>query len=158
MLSHVRLFETPCTAVCQAFLYITTTQSLLKLMSIELVMLSNHLILCRPLLLLPSIIPSIRVFSNESALRISIGVSASSSVLPMNIQDWFPLRWTSWISCCPGDSQESSPAPQFESINSVLLLFCFFRIPYFGTPLTEHPPQGLTFISSIAFPAGDLTP
>jgi len=69
-LSHVLLFATPWTAVCQASLSITNSQSLLKLMSIELVMPSNHLILCRPLLLLPSIIPSIRVFSNESVLPI----------------------------------------------------------------------------------------
>ena len=67
-LSHI--FKTPCTAVRQASLSITNSRSLLKLMSIELVMLSNHLILCRPLLLLPSIPPSIRVFSNESALHI----------------------------------------------------------------------------------------
>ena len=71
---------------------------------------SNHLILCRPLLLLPSVFPSIRVFSNESVLRIrwpkywsssfnqSIGVSASISVLPLHIQDWSPLGWTGWIS------------------------------------------------------------
>ena len=61
----------------------------------------NHLILCRPLLLLPSIFPSIRVFFNESVLCIrwpSIGVSALTSVLPMNIQDWSPLGWTGWIS------------------------------------------------------------
>ena len=70
LLSHVRLLATPCSAACQAFLSITNPQSLLKLMSIELVMPSNHLILCRPFLLLPSIFPSIRVFSNESALRI----------------------------------------------------------------------------------------
>ena len=70
LLSHVLLFATPWTAVCQASLSITNSKSLLKLMSIELVMPSNHLILCRPLLLLPSIIPSIRVFSNESVLRI----------------------------------------------------------------------------------------
>ena len=78
----------------------SNSRSLLKLMSIELVMPSNHLI-CRPLLLLPSIFPSFRVFSNESVLCIrsqSIGVSASASVLPMNIQDWFPLGWTGWIS------------------------------------------------------------
>ena len=61
---------TPWTAACQAFLYITNLWSLLKLMSIELVMASNHLVLCHPLLLLPSIVPSIRVFSNESALCI----------------------------------------------------------------------------------------
>ena len=75
--------------------------SLFRFMSIELVILSNHLILCCPLLLMPSIFPSIRVFSKESILRIrwpSVGVSASTSVLPMNIQDWFPLGWTGWIS------------------------------------------------------------
>ena len=69
-LSHVQFFVTPWTAACQASLSITNSQSLLKLMSIELVMASNHLILCHPLLLPPSILPSIRVFSNESVLRI----------------------------------------------------------------------------------------
>ena len=69
-LSSVQLFETPWTAACQASLSITSSWSLLKLMSIELVMPLNHLILCHPLLLPPSIFPSIRVFSNESVLRI----------------------------------------------------------------------------------------
>ena len=69
-LSRVQLFATPWTAACQASLSITNSRSLLKLMSIESVMPSNHFILCRPLLLLPSICPSIRVFSNESALCI----------------------------------------------------------------------------------------
>ena len=68
-LSHVRLFKTPWIAAHQASLSITNFQSLLKLMSVELVMPSNHLILCHPFLLLPSIPPSIRVFSNESMLR-----------------------------------------------------------------------------------------
>ena len=68
-LSHVRLFATPWTAVHQAFLSITIPWSLLKLTPIESVMLSNHLILCRPLLLLPSIFPTITVFSNELALH-----------------------------------------------------------------------------------------
>ena len=75
--------------------------SLLKFMSIKSVMSSSHLILCHPLLLLPPIPPSIRVFSNESTLTWggqSIGVSASASVLPMNTQDWSPLGWTGWIS------------------------------------------------------------
>ena len=79
----------------------TISQSLLKLTSIELMRPSNHLILHCPLLLWPSIFPSIRVFSNESVLHIkwpSIGVSASAAVLPMNIQGWFPLGCTSWIS------------------------------------------------------------
>ena len=70
LLSHVQLFVTPLTAARQAFLFFTISQSLLKLMSIESVMPSNHLILCHPLLLLPSIFPSIRVFSNESVLHI----------------------------------------------------------------------------------------
>ena len=69
-LSRVQLFETPCTAACQASLSFTNSQSLFKFMSIELVMPSNHLILCCPLLLLPSIFPSIRVFSNVSVLHI----------------------------------------------------------------------------------------
>ena len=71
LLSQVRLFATPWTAACQASLSITNSQSLLKLMSTESVMLSNHLILCCPLLLPPLIFPSIRVFSNESALGIT---------------------------------------------------------------------------------------
>ena len=85
-LSCVRLFATPWTTACQASLSITNSWSLLKLMSIELVMPSNHLILCRPLLLLPSIIPSIRVFSNESLLRIRWPKywSFSFSVSPSN--------------------------------------------------------------------------
>ena len=97
----VRLFATPWTAAHQASLSITNSRSLLKLTSIELMIHSNHLICHCPLLLLPSIFPSIRVFSNDSVLRIkcqSIGVLASTSVLPMNIQDWFPPRLTGWIS------------------------------------------------------------
>ena len=100
-LSHVQFFVTPWTAALQASLSIANSGSLLKLMSIMSVMPSNYLILCCPLLLLPSIFPSTRVFSNESVLCIrwpSIGVSASPSILPMNIQDWFPLGWTGWIS------------------------------------------------------------
>ena len=56
---------------------------------------------------------------------LSIGVSASTSVLPMNTQDWSPLGWTGWISCSPRDSQESSPTPQFKSINSLVLSFLY---------------------------------
>ena len=101
-LTRVRLFETPWTAACQASLSITISQSLLRLTSIESMMPSNHLVLCCPLLLLPSIFPSIRVFSNESTLHIRcgqrIGALASASVLPMNIQDWFPLGWTGLLS------------------------------------------------------------
>ena len=127
-LSPVWLFAIPWTAGCQASLSITSSRSLLKLVSIELVMPLNHLILCSPLLFPPSIFPSIRVFYSESVLHIrwpNIGVSASASVLPMNIQDWFPLGWTGWISCSPRDSQESFPTPQFKSINSLALNFLY---------------------------------
>ena len=84
LLSHVRLFVTPWTAACQASLSITNSQSLLKLMSIESLMPSNHLILCCPLLLLPSIFPSIKVFANESVLCIRWPKywSFSSSIIP----------------------------------------------------------------------------
>ena len=101
LLSPVWLFSTPCTAACRASLSITNSQSLLKLMSIALVMPSNHLILCHPLLLLSSIFPSIGVFSNESTLcnkGQSTGVSALASILPKNTQDWFPLGLTGLIS------------------------------------------------------------
>ena len=99
-LSHVRLFATPWTAAHQASLSITNSQSLLKLMSIKSVMPSNHLIFCRPLLLLLSIFPSIKVFQMSQLIPSSgqsIHISASISVLPMNIQliafrmDWFHL-------------------------------------------------------------------
>ena len=92
---------TPWTAARQASLSITNTQSLLKLMSIEWVMPSNHLILSCLLLLPPSIFPASGSFQMSQFFTSggqSIGVSASSSVLPMNIQDWFPLGCTGWIS------------------------------------------------------------
>ena len=100
LLIRVHLSATPWTAAHQASLSITSSQSLSKLMSIEAVMPSDHLILCRPLLLLPSIFPSFRVFSNESALRIRWPkyCSASASVLPMNVQDRSPLGRTGLIS------------------------------------------------------------
>ena len=99
-LSRVWLFASPWTALLQASLSITNSRSLLKLMSIELVMPSNHLILGRPLLLPSSIFPGIWVFMSQFFISggQSIGVSASASVLPMNILDWFPLGWTGWIS------------------------------------------------------------
>ena len=106
----------------QASLSITNSRSLLKFMSIESVMPYNHLILCHPLFLLPSIFPSIKIFSNESALCIrwpkywsfsfSISPSSEYSGLISFRMDWFdPSR----------DSQESSPVPQFESINTSVL-------------------------------------
>ena len=95
-----------CLTIChtvahQAALSFTISWSLLKLMPIELMMLSNHLILCLPIRLLPSVFPSIRVFSNESALLIRWAkycISIASVVFPINIQSWFPLGLTGWIS------------------------------------------------------------
>ena len=101
LLSRVQLFATPWITAYQASLSITNSQSLPKLRSIESVMPSSHVILCRPLLLLPPIPPSIRVFFSESVFTSggrSIGVSASASVLPMNIQHWFPLGLTGLTS------------------------------------------------------------
>ena len=90
---------TPWTVVHQASLSFTISQSLLKLISTESTMLSNHLTPCRPLLLLPSIFPSIRVFFQwVSSCDQCIGALASVSVLPLNIQSWFPLGLTSLIS------------------------------------------------------------
>ena len=101
-LSHVQLFATPWTAAHQASLSFTISWSLLKFMSIELVMPSNHLILCLPLLLLPPIFPSIRVFSNELALCIRWpkywSFSFSFSIGPSNEYSGFPLRLTGLIS------------------------------------------------------------
>ena len=100
-LSFVWLFVTLWTVAHQAFLSITNSQSLLKLMSIESVTPSIHPIFCHPLLLLPAIFPSSRAFSNESVLHIRWPKYWSfnfSSVLPMNIQDWVPLGLTGWIS------------------------------------------------------------
>ena len=100
-LSHIRLLVTPWTAARQASLSITNSQSLLKLTSIESVMPSSHLISCCPLRHLPSIFPSIRSFPMSQLFTSGgqrIVVSASPSVLPMNIQDCCPLGWTGWIS------------------------------------------------------------
>ena len=99
-LSHVWLFATPWTTARQASLSITNSRNPPKPMSIESVMPSSHFILCSPLLLLPPILPSIRIFSMSQPFTWggqSIGVSTSTSVLPMNTQDWSPLGWTGWI-------------------------------------------------------------
>ena len=101
LLSCVQLCATPWTVAHQASMSITNSLSLLKLRSIKLVMPSNHLILCRSFLLPPSIFLSIRVFFMSQFFTSggqSIGVSASASVLLMNIQNWFPLGWTGLIS------------------------------------------------------------
>ena len=128
-LSHVRLFVTPWITARQASLSITNSQTILKLMSIQSVMPSSHLILWCPLLLSPSIPPSIRVFSDESVLHFrwskywSFSFSPSSEYLGL-----ISLGWTGWISLHPRDSQESSSTPQFKSINSSGLSFLYSSI------------------------------
>ena len=127
-LSRVLLFATPWTAARQASLSITNTRSPPKPMSIESVMPSNQLILCCPLLLLPSIFPSIRVFSNESALRIrwpkywSFSFSISSSNEHPGLisfkEDWLDLLAVQ-------GTLKSSPTPQFKRINSLALSFLY---------------------------------
>ena len=132
LLSCVQLFATPWTAACQTSLFFTISRSLLKLMSIESAMPSNHLILCRPLLLLPSIFPSIRVFSNELTLHIrwpkywgfSFSISPSneySGQISFAI-DWFDL---------PAVQGTLKSLLQFKSINSLALSF------FYGPTLTS---------------------
>ena len=117
-----RLFAAPWIGACQASLSITNSRSSLKLTSIESVMPSSHLILGNPLLLLPPIPPSIRVFSNESTLRMKWPKywSFSFSIIPSK-----DLLQNGLIGspCSPRDSQESSPTPQFKSINSWAFTF-----------------------------------
>ena len=137
MLSHVQLFATPWTTAHQASLSNTNSRSLPKLISIESVMPSNHLILCRPLILLPSIFPGIRSFPMSQFFASggqSIGVSASTWVLPMNTQDWFSFRmdWLDLLavpgtlkSLLQGVGEEFSPTPHFKSISSSALSFLY---------------------------------
>ena len=124
-LSHVRLFVNAWTAARQASLSIANSWSLLKLMSIESVMPSNHLILCCSLLLLPSIFPSIRVFSNESVLCIRWPKYWRFSISPSDEYSGLISFRMGLVGspCCPRDSEESSPTPQFRSINSLALNF-----------------------------------
>ena len=124
--SWVQFFVTQWTVARQACLSITNSRSLLQLMSIESVMPSTHLILCHPLLLF-SIFPSMRVFSNESVLHIRWPKYWRFS---FSISQWifktdFLYDWQVWSSCSLRDSQESSPTSQFKSISSSALSFLY---------------------------------
>ena len=128
-LSRVWLFVTPWTTAHQASLSITNSQNLPKLMSIESVIPSNHLILCHSLLLQPSIFPSIRVFSNESALQIRWLKywSFSFNISPSNKHPGlisFRMDWLDLLEV-QGTLKESSPTPQFKSINTSALSFLY---------------------------------
>ena len=127
MLSHVQLIQTPWTAAHQASLSITNSRSLIELMSIDSVMPSNHVIPFHPLLLLPSIFPSIRVFSNESALHIRWPKywSFSFSISPSKEHSGLISFRIDWLDLHEAQVQESSPTPQFKSINSLALSFLY---------------------------------
>ena len=124
-LSRVQLFATPWTAARQVSLSIASCHSLLKLMSIESVMPSNHLILCHPLLLLPLIFPSLKVFSNESVLCIRWPeyCTFNFSISPSNAYSGlisFRMDWLDLLAV-----QGTSPTPQFKSINFSVLSFLY---------------------------------
>ena len=123
-LSLAQLFATPWIAARKASLSITNSRSTLRFTSIESVIPSSHLLLCCPLLLLPPFPPSIRVFSNESTLRMRWPKywSFSFSIIPSKeiLELIFRMGWLD-LPCSPRDSQESSPTPQFKSINSSAL-------------------------------------
>ena len=124
MLSCVRLFVTPWTAACQASLSITISWSLLKLMSIKSVMPSNHLILCRPLLLLPSIFTSIRVFSNESVLWNPMNCSTPGLPVHHHLLE-FAQTHVHWVSDAIQPSRPLlSPSPPSLWARIILLAWC----------------------------------
>ena len=142
MLTHVRPFATPWTAACQASLSITNSWSLLKLMSIESVMPSNHLILCHPLLLLPSIFPSIRVFSNEPVLciRWPKDWSFSFSISPSNEYSGLISFRMDWLDLFSVQGTHKSLLQHHSSKPSILQCSVFFIIqlshPYMTTGKT----------------------
>ena len=130
LLSHVRLFAIPWTAACQATLFITNSQSLLKLMSIESVMPSNHLVLCIPFSSCLQSFPSSGSFPMSQFFTSggqTTGASSSASVLPMNAQDLSPLGWTGWISLLSKALSRvfSNTIVQHQSINSWVLSFLY---------------------------------
>ena len=138
-LSHVQLFATLWTAACQAFLSITKSQSLLKLMSIESVMPSRHLILCRSLLFLPSIFPSIRIFSNGSALCIKWLKywSFRFSMSPSNERPGLISFRIDWLDLLAVQGTLKSLLQHHSSKASILQLLAFFMVqlshPYMTT-------------------------
>ena len=117
--SHIRLFVTPWIAACQASLSFTISWSLPKFMSIESMMTSNHLILCHPLL--PSIFSSIKVFSNESAVHIKWPKYWSFRISPSDEYSGLSYFKIDWFDFLAVQGTQSSPGPQFKSINSLVL-------------------------------------
>ena len=130
LLSHVRLFATPWTTARQASLSITNSQGLLKLMPIELVMPSNHLILCHPFLLPPSVFPNIRVFSSESALRIRWPKyrSFSFSISPSNEHPGLISFRMDWLDLLAVQGTLKSLLKHHPSKASILQCSAFFIV------------------------------
>ena len=151
-LSHIQLL-TPWTTALQASLCIINTQSLFKLKSRESVMTSNHLILCHPLLLLPSIFPSIRVFSKDSVLCIRWPKywSFSFSISPSNEYSGLISFKMVWSSCSPRDSQETSPTPQLKSINSLVLSDLAAAAAAFFIIQFSHPSLRLLLFQCLGY-------
>ena len=135
LLSHVWFFATPWTAACQASLSITNSQSLLKLKSIKSVMPSNHLILCHPFLFLPSIFPSIRVFSNESVLHIrwTKHWSISFSISSCNEYSGLVSFRIEWLDLLAVHGTLKSILQQHSSKASILQCSAFFMIQLTST-------------------------
>ena len=146
LLSCVQFFVTPWTAACQASLFITNSRSLLKLMSIELVMPSNYPILCCPLLLLPSIFPSIRVFSNESVLHIRWPKywSFSFSVSPSNEYSGLISFKIDWLDLLAVQGTLKSLLQPHSSKASILLRSSFFIVQLSHTYMTTGKIIALT--------------
>ena len=150
MLSHVRLFATPWTAACQASLSITNTQSLLKSMSIKWVMPSNHLILCCPLLLLPSIFPSIRVFSNESVLHITWPKywNFSFSISPSNEYSGLISFRMDWLDLLAVQGTLKNLLQHHSSKASIPRHSAFFTVQLYETPWTTACQASLSITNS----------
>ena len=139
VLSHAWLSVTPWTATFQASLSIINSGNLLKLMSIEYVMPSNHLILCSPLCLLPSSFPAPGSFQMSHFFTSggqSIGVSASASVLPMNIQNWFPLGLTAWVSLLS------------KGLSRIFSNTIVQKHQFFSTPLSFYSPLSHPYMTA----------
>ena len=146
-LSCVWLFATPWTAGCQASLSITNSQSLLKLISIKSVMPSNHLILCRPLSLVPSILPSIRVFPNESALPIRWPKywSCSFSISPSNEYSGLIFRMD-WLDLLAVQGTLKSLLQHHSSKASILLCSAFFIVQLSHLHMTTGKKNKQSFV------------
>ena len=155
-LSCARLFATPWTATCQASLSINNSQSLLKLMSIESVMPSNHLILCRPLLLLPSVFPRIKVFGKESVLHIRGPKywSFSFIISPCNESSRLISFWMDWLDLLAVQGTLKSLLQHHSSKASILQCSAFFRVQSSHPHMTAGKTIAFTrrtFVSKIIF-------